>query len=359
MDSSSDKELRFVALIPSYKPDEQLVRLVEQLNNEAFACLVVDDGSGEEYRSVYASVESKARVVHAPKNCGKGAALKLGMSKIKELYPDCTHFITADSDGQHKVSDILKVRDALKKGAVMVLTERDFKGKIPRRSMVGNILSRWVYTILTGHYLSDNQSGLRGFAVSEVEWLTLVAGNKYDYEINMLYYADCQHIPIDLVPVESVYIDGNKSSHFNPIPDTLRIYKRLFISAIGSLVAGMVAELALIVATVTYGYKYSLLTVPIIGGTALFIHLGIDALKFQKLHYRDGGRTLLYAAFRYTFYTLGCLLFRRFLPQVPLVLAFDILVLIAVPVRFYLYQFLFSRVFFKGKLSGRKPIRES
>ena len=44
----------------------------------------------------------------------------------------------------------------------------------------------------------------------------------------------------------------------------------------------------------------------------------------------------------------------RFLPELPLVIAFLILVLIAVPIRFYLYQFLFSRIFFKGKLNGRK-----
>lgn len=342
----------FVVLIPAYKPDEALVRLVEELHSESFGCLVVDDGSGEEYADVFAKIEDKAKIIHAPVNGGKGSALKLGMNNLLECFPECTHFITADSDGQHKVKDIIKVRDALAEGAVMVLSERDFKGKIPRRSMIGNILSRWVYCILTGHYLSDNQSGLRGFKVSEIEWLTLVSGDKYDYEINMLYYADCQHIPIDLIDVESVYIDGNKSSHFNPVRDTLRIYKRLFNSALGSIVAGIISIVSMIVVTLTYGYNYCLITVPLIGAASLFINLGIDALKFQRIHYRDGGRTLLYAAIRYTYYTAGCALIGLFLPQIPLCVAYAFVVLIAVPVRFYLYQFAFSRVFFKGKLSA-------
>ena len=346
-----------VVLIPAYQPDNELVKLVKQLNEEHLSCLVVDDGSGEKYASVFDEIKDLAQVVHAPQNGGKGSALKLGMNKIKELFPECTHFITADADGQHKVADIIRVKEALEKGAVMVLSERSFQGKIPAKSMIGNILSRWVYCILTGHFLNDNQSGLRGFAVSEIDWLTLVSGEKYDYEINMLYYADCQHIPIDLIDVESVYIDGNKSSHFNPILDTLRIYRRLFTSAAGSIVAGIITGIAMLVATFTYGYNYCLITVPVIGAAAFFINLGVDALKFQKIHYRDGGRTLLYAAFRFTYYTFGCLLFGLLLPQLPLVVAFTILVLVAVPIRFYLYQFAFSRIFFKGTLNSRKKTK--
>ena len=337
-----------VVLLPAYKPDEELVKLVDKLNKESFSCLVVDDGSGEEYAPVFDKIKDRAEVIHAPVNGGKGSALKLGMSHIRELFPDCTHFITADSDGQHKVEDIIKVRDRLLEGAVMVLTERDFKGNIPKRSMIGNILSRWVYTILTGHYLSDNQSGLRGFSVDNIDWLVQVSGEKYDYEINMLYYADCQHIPIELIGVESVYIDGNKSSHFSPIKDTLRIYRRLFTSAAGSIIAGLVAEIGILFVTITYGYRYCMITIPVIGAVAFFINLGVDALKFQKIHYRDGGRTLLYAAFRYTYYTFSCFLTGLLLPQIPLIAAFNIFVFLAVPIRFYLYQFAFSRVFFKG-----------
>ena len=343
-----------VVLIPAYKPDGELVKLVDKLNKEGLSCLVVDDGSGEESAQYFRQIEDRAEVIHAPKNGGKGSALKFGMSYILERFPECTHFITADADGQHKVEDIVRVRDALLRGASMVLTERDFKGKVPRRSMIGNILSRWVYTILTGHYLTDNQSGLRGYSVDNLEWLLLVSGDKYDYEINVLYYADAQHIPIDLLPVESVYIDGNKSSHFSPVTDTLRIYRRLFNSALGSIVAGIVSEVAMLVVTLTYGYDYCLLTVPLIGAGALFINLGVDALKFQKIHYRDGGRTLLYAAFRYTFYSLACFLSGLLFSQIPLFIVFNIWVILAAPIRFYLYQFAFSRVFFKGKLNAGK-----
>ena len=131
--------LMVVVLIPAYKPDEELIKLVKKLNKESFSVLIADDGSGQEYEAIFSETEKYAKVIHSSENQGKGAALKLGMSQIKELFPDCTHFITADSDGQHKVEDIVRVRETLLNGATMVLTERDFKGKIPRRSMVGNI----------------------------------------------------------------------------------------------------------------------------------------------------------------------------------------------------------------------------
>ena len=102
-----------VVLIPAYQPDNELVKLVKQLNEEHLSCLVVDDGSGEKYAPVFDEIKDLAQVVHAPVNGGKGSALKLGMNKIKELFPECTHFITADADGQHKVADIIRVKEAL------------------------------------------------------------------------------------------------------------------------------------------------------------------------------------------------------------------------------------------------------
>ena len=108
-----------------------------------------------------------------------------------------------------------------------------------------------------------------------------------------------------------------------------------------------------------YGYRYCMITVPLIGAIAFFINLGVDALKFQKIHYRDGGRTLLYAAFRFTYYMLACMLAGFLFPQIPLFVSFNIAVLIAVPVRFYLYQFAFSRVFFKSDLQSLKKDKDS
>ena len=56
-----------VILIPAYKPDMALIRLVEELNRiDGLGILVVDDGSGAEFAPVFAELAGKAAFsVHA------------------------------------------------------------------------------------------------------------------------------------------------------------------------------------------------------------------------------------------------------------------------------------------------------
>lgn len=181
-----------VVVIPAYKPDETLISLVEELTNEGFGVLVINDGSGQGFTRLFDSVKNtpNATLIENSKNLGKGGALKHGFKRIQEFFPDCKYFVTADADGQHFVKDIKRVFVELEKEAKMVLAVRIRKTKIPFRSRFGNDLSKLVYTILTGHYFTDNQSGLRGFTIDCVDWLTRVRGEKYDYEMNMLFYAE-------------------------------------------------------------------------------------------------------------------------------------------------------------------------
>lgn len=233
--------LETVVLIPAYKPNELLLKTIDEIRNEEFRILVVDDGSGKEYAPVFEKASENAVVISHKKNKGKGAALKYGFSKIGELFPDCKYIITADADGQHAIKDICAVRTELRNGAQFVVGSREFSGDIPLRSRVGNNMSRFMFTIVTGCYLRDNQMGLRGFAAEHTSWLSLPSGSRYDYEMNVLMYAARQNIPITEVTAETIYIDDNSSSHFNPALDTLRIYKRMFRTAWATLASVVLA----------------------------------------------------------------------------------------------------------------------
>lgn len=335
--------MRNVVLVPAYKPDRELVKLIEELNKEELSVLVVDDGSGEQYADIFDLVSQKAVVIHSPSNQGKGGALKSGIRAIRKYFPDCTGFVTADADGQHKTSDILRVCECLNNGASMVLTMRQFDKNMPVRSRVGNVLSRWIYTILTGHYLADNQSGLRGFAIEHADWLLNVPGEKYDYEINVILYADKQHIRIKELPIEAVYIDGNKSSHFSPVADTLRIYFRLFSGARGSVAAVILAEILMIVVSITLGYRQSVLSVPAVGIICALFSIILSRYIFRKVDYKDTGRTLLYTAIRYSVYTEWCFRAGMFVPKVPIVLSFNLAVLICIPLKYLVHKYIRRR----------------
>ena len=190
-----------IVIIPAYEPDGELITLTQRLSGEGFEVLVVDDGSGEKYAEIFSAAAKNATILTHEKNFGKGAALKTAMRHIRDNVPECEHFITCDADGQHKVEDVIRVRDRLLKGDKFVLTVRERKNKIPFRSKFGNNLSRIVYALLTNKYLSDNQSGLRGFAREHIDWLCEVEKDKYDYEMNVLYYASKKGVRISTIPI--------------------------------------------------------------------------------------------------------------------------------------------------------------
>ncbi len=193
-------------LIPAYEPDEQLIELAKQLKENDFVVVVVNDGSGSAYQDIFTATEEFAHVVVHEKNRGKGAALKTGMLYIRDKLPQAENFITCDADGQHRVEDVLRVSQQLRSGQKFVLTMRKIQKDAPLRSKVGNTMSRVVYTLLTKRYLSDNQSGLRGFHRSHIDWMLQVEKDNYDYEMNVLYYAAkkaSESPPFSLMPFTS------------------------------------------------------------------------------------------------------------------------------------------------------------
>lgn len=223
----------FVVLIPSLQPDENLLRYVKELSKRGFRhVLVVDDGSGSIYQDIFkqaASVDGCA-VIGYEENKGKGHALKHGMRYILDHYPKSPGIVTADSDGQHTAEDVVKVaQKVLEKPDALVLGSRNFKkAGVPFRSRFGNILTSFFFKLLYGHYLPDTQTGLRGVSRKLIPKMLSVKGERFEYETNMLMYCALNKIPFETVEIKTIYIEENQSSHFNPVKDSIRIYKSLF-----------------------------------------------------------------------------------------------------------------------------------
>ncbi len=331
-------------LIPAYEPDAELIHLTNRLSQAGFSIVIVDDGSGPAYRDIFNTVNEHAYVVRHERNRGKGAALKTGMRYIRDHMPKTTHFITCDADGQHRVEDVIRVSRQLQAGHKFVLTIRQRKEKknVPLRSKVGNAMSRVVYALLTKRYLSDNQSGLRGFAREHIDWMLQVKRDNYDYEMNVLYYAAKKSIPISTLNIEAIYINNNQSSHFQPVKDTLRIYKSLFSLAIGQFISFFAALALVITASVLFGYNHLLFTVPGAGLISYGIHMLIDrCFVFRKTRCYDHLTLLIHQIISNILYTLGCAFFFYACPQVPLWVAFTVIFLLCLPLRYWLYKFTF------------------
>lgn len=221
-------------LIPAYNPDDRLLTLVGALRSRFSRIVLVDDGSTVG-REVFAAAEPLVeRVLRHDRNRGKGAALKTGFAYLLAGTAGGTGpaVITADADGQHRVDDILRVGEALAAGRktgkeALVLGVRAFVGKVPLRSRFGNAWTRWLFFFMTGLPVRDTQTGLRGIPPSLLVRVAAIPGERYEYEMAMLADARCHpHRPVQ-VPIATVYEPGNGSSHFQPLLDSLRIYRSL------------------------------------------------------------------------------------------------------------------------------------
>ena len=238
-------------LIPAYQPDSLMIELLTNLKKEGFDIVVVDDGSGPDYDNVFEEAKRYALVLKQDKNRGKGAALRFGFSYIN-LNPNNHNFvITCDADGQHAVKDIIRVNDKLNETHNVVFGCRKFDKSVPKRSRNGNFMSRLNRTLITKDYIGDDQCGLRGFPIDIIFNLVSLQGDHYEYEMNVVCTLQIKKIKIEELPVETIYLDNNSSSHFRPNLDTFRIQRTIWINALVPLVCVLLSIAMLLVFVVT------------------------------------------------------------------------------------------------------------
>ncbi|KXC07383.1 bifunctional glycosyltransferase family 2/GtrA family protein [Microbacterium hominis] len=286
-----------IVLIPAYEPDGRLVDVIAALTAAApeTPVLVVDDGSGERFAPVFAAAAAAGAVVlRHGRNRGKGAALRTGFAHAARAWPGAA-VVTADADGQHTPADIRRVAEAVDPGGVrrprelvgqsagsasspragtpaatptattptaddaarartIVLGARAFSGEVPLRSRVGNGTTRWAFRLATGQRLRDTQTGLRGYPAATLPWLQQVPGDRFEYELAMLLRARGAGIALAEVPIETVYLDGNRSSHFRPVADSVRVYGPLLRFTASALLAYAIDTAALLVLDALTGW---------------------------------------------------------------------------------------------------------
>ena len=161
---------RQFALIPAYKPNENLISFIQSLETRGLEVVVVNDGSGEDYLPLFRKIEkqSLAKVIHLEKNQGKGAALKAGLSYLNTINDDF-QVITLDADGQHSLQDALfLLQKSLENEGSLLLGSRMQSKDSPLRSRIGNYITKKVFSLTTGVKVEDTQTGMRAFSKSRI-----------------------------------------------------------------------------------------------------------------------------------------------------------------------------------------------
>lgn len=223
MDSSN----KFAIIIPALNPPLRLVDYVKELRTLLkYPIVLVDDGSRQEEKSIFEDCKKSASdvtILTHDINRGKGRALKTAFSYLLDKYPDIKGCITCDSDGQHRAVDVVKCFAALEQNPeALVLGCRTFNLEhVPWRSRFGNQTMNKLFRIFTKQDFQDTQTGLRAIPTSFMRELIDCPGERFEYETHMLLMI--KNRPLVQVPIETIYLDGNSESHFNPVKDSIKI----------------------------------------------------------------------------------------------------------------------------------------
>lgn len=236
---------KITVIIPSYQPDGKLAEVVEGLTKKGFQdIVVVDDGGGEAYAPVFKKVSGfpEVTLLTHPENRGKGCALKTAFAYCIKERANCSGVVTVDGDNQHHVDDIYACcKKMSEKSDHVILGARDFSTKeVPFRSWFGNVLTKGVFRFACGIKITDTQTGLRAIPAQYLSAMTEIEGSRYEYETNMLLELKARGIPFEEVTIQTIYLDENDSSHFNPLKDSIRIYRTIFAFAASSVASSLI-----------------------------------------------------------------------------------------------------------------------
>lgn len=283
-------------MIPSLEPNQRLLNILNDLRThlgQSISIIVVNDGSNSTYDEIFTTAVKKYHVdllTHSI-NRGKGAALKTAISYILKNLPETIGMITMDSDGQHLYSNVQKCGEVfLKHPHDLVLGVRQFSTDIPFRSRFGNILTSKLLGKLAGISVSDSQTGLRVIPRYFMEDLLTLSGERFEFELKMLFEAHHQKIEILEQPITTVYLEGNKSSHFKVVKDSYLIYSTfikyvfsVFFKYSLSSITSFIVDIGVFTACLTYLKQNDLTTITIASTVARVISASVNYLLNRHL----------------------------------------------------------------------------
>ena len=267
--------MKVALLIPIYEPSEKVLPFLMQFKIEDFdAFLVVDDGSGEKYTERFEEIRKQTvfDVYSYPINHGKGHALKEGIASLLSAHPDLDLIVTADGDGQHAKEDILNLKQVgICNPRTLCLGVRTFENA-PTKSKSGNYWVSKYFKAATGRYIEDTQTGLRVIPKNLFEEALTCYGERFEYEMNFL--KDAVYLcRIKEVPIQTIYEDENKGTHFRPVKDSFRIMG----SAMRYFISGLFIGIVLAVA-------YFLISFPTSIWERLGLLIGVDLFCFFLIY---------------------------------------------------------------------------
>lgn len=201
----------FLLIIPAYNEARVIREVICGFKGVGFENIVlVDDGSQDTTAEIAES--TGAKVLKHVVNIGVGGATSTGFEYAKKTS-GYKYVITADADGQHLPRDLQKIAAALinheKETVVIGSRIKHMRSKNMLRYIV-NQFSNWLTYLVCGLYISDTQSGLRGYTMDVIKKIDIKSSG---YEVCSELVVEYSKLNINIIeiPITSVYTEYSLS----------------------------------------------------------------------------------------------------------------------------------------------------
>ena len=214
------------AVIPTYQNAKTLLQVVADVHRVVDTVFVVDDGSNDGTAALLDKAtgnERPEKVLTHPKNCGKGAALKTGLTYARQQ--GFRYAVTVDADGQHRADDIPALLKAVEEEPdALAIGSRGLQHEnMPAKSTFANRFSNFWFALQTLQRLPDTQSGLRVYPLRRLHGLRWMSA-RYEAELTLLVFSAWAGVKLLPVPVSVYYPPRDQRvTHFRPGRDFTRI----------------------------------------------------------------------------------------------------------------------------------------
>lgn len=220
------EENEVCAVIPTYQNAKTLLKVVADVHRVVDTVFVVDDGSNDGTAALLDKAtgnERPEKVLTHPKNCGKGAALKTGLTYARQQ--GFRYAVTVDADGQHRADDIPTLLKAVEEEPdALAIGSRGLQHEnMPAKSTFANRFSNFWFALQTLQRLPDTQSGLRVYPLRRLHGLRWMSA-RYEAELTLLVFSAWAGVKLLPVPVSVYYPPRDQRvTHFRPGRDFTRI----------------------------------------------------------------------------------------------------------------------------------------
>ena len=197
--------LNTYVVVPAYNEEKTIGKVLDDLLDyfKAEHIVVVNDGSRDGTEDIARS--KGVHVVSHLVNRGLGGALGTGIAYA--LRRGAELILTFDADGQHLISDALRVMKPVAEGRADLAIGSRLKGDVsqmPAIKRFGNFVLDAITALFANRYVSDSQSGLRCFdrrCASKIR----ITCDRYAVSSEIIIEASKNGCRIVEVPIKAVY----------------------------------------------------------------------------------------------------------------------------------------------------------